>query len=181
MSFTTDLRNTTISYIDKLSTCDLRIQELQGQKNVYADAYLGGLIAEEKQKRDAAAAEGRQAIRRITDAYKKEVTQRYTPDGTSLTDDAKLLSSGMKLSAGDLERLFDKHAGNMTMQRLISEYAQNHNVVISRVYHSEAEKHDAAEQLAKYANGALSDTWRAAFITSPEYYNKITPVCLKGE
>ena len=181
MSFTTDLRKTTMAYLDKLAEHDARIEELEGKKGIYQAAYLRGLVADEQAKREATAAEARAAIKRLTDIYKEGVTARYTPDGGSLTDDAKLLDSGMKLSAGDLERLFDKYPDNPTMQRLISEYAEAHNIGIHRAYYSEAAKHGAAETLALYANSALTDAWRAPFITDPQHYAKITPESIKGE
>ena len=38
----------------------------------------------------------------------------------------------MKLRDIDLERMFDKHAGNYTMQRLIADYAEQNGIRILR-------------------------------------------------
>ena len=47
MSFTTDLRKTTMAYLDKLTEHDARIEELEGKKGIYQAAYLRGLVADE--------------------------------------------------------------------------------------------------------------------------------------
>lgn len=181
MSFTVNLRNTTISYLEKLAEHDAKLKELEGKKGIYQAEYLRKLMAEEQAKRDAVVIEGEEAIRRITDGYKKDVSARYAPDGSKLTEDAALFNSGLKLTQRDLEGLFDKYAGNQTMQRLIVDYANAFDIHMNRTYISEAAKHDGADTLAKYATGALSDEWRAAFIQSDKYFAQITPESVKGE
>lgn len=48
--------------------------------------------------------------------------------GDQITEDARLLTCGIKLNANELERLFDRNAGNCTMQQIICRYAQEHDM-----------------------------------------------------
>lgn len=43
--------------------------------------------------------------------------------GDQITDDARLLTCGIKLNVGELEKMFDRNAGNGTMQQIVCRYA----------------------------------------------------------
>ena len=43
--------------------------------------------------------------------------------GDQINDDARLLTCGIKLTATELEKMFDRNAGNGTMQQIICRYA----------------------------------------------------------
>ena len=49
-----------------------------------------------------------------------------------LTDEIKLLNCGVKLTDRELETLFDRNAGNKTMQKIVTRYADEHNITIKR-------------------------------------------------
>jgi hypothetical protein len=72
-------------------------------------------------------------IEKLTASYIAELEAENHLNGGALTDDAQLLSVGVKLRDTDLERLFDKHAGNYTMQRLVADYAEQNGIRIRRV------------------------------------------------
>ena len=53
--------------------------------------------------------------------------------GEELTEDAKLLGVGVTLSAEDIAAMFDRNAGNPTMEHLICRYADQHGIALRRV------------------------------------------------
>ena len=75
-------------------------------------------------------------IEKLTAAYIAELQAENHLDGGALTEDAQLLSVGVKLRDVDLEKMFDKHAGNFTMQRLIADYAEQNGIRIMRTVHT---------------------------------------------
>ena len=106
-------------------------------------------------------------IEKLTAAYIAELQAENHLDGGALTEDAQLLSVGVKLRDIDLERMFDKHAGNYTMQRLITDYAEQNGIRIRRV--------------AEFPNGGLIQTVKnvpyianksVGWHTRPEFYDQ---------
>ena len=78
--------------------------------------------------------EGCKAIRTCSDEYIIELRKADQLNPDNLTDDIKLLQSGVALSADDLTMLFDRNAGNSTMQKLITDFAKQHDRDIQRYY-----------------------------------------------
>ena len=106
-------------------------------------------------------------IEKITSSYVAELEAENHLNGGALTEDAQLLSVGVKLRDIDLERMFDKHAGNYTMQRLIADYADQNGIRIRRG--------------AEYPNGGLIQTVKnvpyianksVGWHTRPEFYDQ---------
>jgi len=60
--------------------------------------------------------------------YSMAVTAWGALDGSKITDDLKLLTDSFKLTEDDLTALSEKHKGNVTMQRIIHEYASKHDI-----------------------------------------------------
>ena len=77
---------------------------------------------------------GNKAVRARSDEYISELRKADELNADNLTDDIKLLQSGVALSADDLATLFDRNAGNSTMQKLITDFAKQHNRDIQRYY-----------------------------------------------
>lgn len=69
-----------------------------------------------------------------TAEYVKELHKANQLNPDDITDDIKLLQAGVALSADDLTALFDRNTGNNTMQKLISDFAKQHNRDIQRCY-----------------------------------------------
>ena len=182
MYFVDNIRTTTLRYLGDLAEIDKVLDEYNREKDCYSDEYFKAKIAPLKSKRSDIVDAGKKAVKALLEQYRDDVIARYTPNGDELTPDAAVLTSGMKLDKADLERLFDKNRGNATMERLLFEYAKQHNVNnFSRVFFSEQDRITAAEKLALYAEGALDDPWRASFITNDEYYDKIQTDAIRGE
>ena len=77
---------------------------------------------------------GNKAVRARSDEYISELRKSDELNPDNLTDDIKLLQSGGALSADDLATLFDRNAGNSTMQKLITDFAKQHGRDIQRYY-----------------------------------------------
>lgn len=106
-------------------------------------------------------------VEKLTAAYIAELEAENHLNGGALTEDAQLLSVGVKLRDTDLEKMFDKHAGNYTMQRLIADYADQNGIRIRRA--------------VEYPNGYLIQTVKnvpyvanksVGWHTRPEFYEQ---------
>lgn len=181
MSFKHDMRATTTEYLRRLAEHDAKVEKFKEENK--SRLTISGL-SEEMDKfnaeRTAIVNEGRQAITGVAEQYKGSLGALFTPNGADITDDAKVLSSGLKLSKADLERLWDKNESN-TMRRMIWDYASSNGVSIDRAYYTEEMKMDAADTLAKYCHGALSDNWKAAFVQSEQHYGSVVPAAVSEE
>ena len=182
MYYVNSLRTTTLKHLGDLAEIDKELEAYNKERDCYSGEYFEARIAPLKSKRSDIVDAGKRAVKDLLEQYRDDVIARYTPNGDELTPDAAVLTSGMKLDKTDLERIFDKHPGNTTMQRLIIEYARQHEVKdFSRAFFSEQDRITAAERLALYAQGALDDPWRASFITNDAYFDKIQTDAIRGE
>lgn len=182
MYFVNNLRTVTLKHLADLAEIDKELEAYNREKNCYSDEYFKARIAPLKSKRSDIVDAGKRSIKDLLAQYQDDVIARYTPNGDEMTPDAAVLTSGLKLGKTDLERMFDKHQGNVTMQRLVSEYAKQHEVKdFSRAFFSEQDRITAAGQLALYAEGALDNPWRASFITNDAYFDKIQTDAIRGE
>ena len=182
MYYVNSLRTITLKHLGDLAEIDKELEAYNKERDCYSDEYFKARIAPLKSKRSDIVDAGKRAVKDLLEQYRDDVIARYTPNGDEMTPDAAVLNSGMKLGKADLERMFDKHQGNVTMQRLVSEYAKQHEVKdFSRAFFSEQDRITAAEKLALYAEGALDDPWRASFITDDKYFDKIQTDAIRGE
>lgn len=182
MYYVNSLRTITLKHLADLAEVDKELEAYNREKSCYSDEYFKARVAPLKSKRSEVVDAGKRSIKELLSQYREDVVSRYTPNGDELTTDAAVLTSGMKLDKTDLERIFDKHPGNVTMQRLVSEYASQHGVKdFSRAFFSEQDRITAAEKLALYAEGALDAPWRASFITNDAYFDKIQTDAIRGE
>lgn len=182
MYFVNNLRTVTLKHLGDLAEIDKELEAYNKERNCYSDEFFKAKIAPLKSKRSDIVDAGKKAVKDLLAQYRDDVIARYTPNGDELTPDAAVLNSGMKLGKADLERIFDKHQGNMTMQRLVSEYASQHGVKdFSRAFFSEQDRITAAEKLANYALGAFEDPWRASFIENDAFFDKIQTDAIRGE
>ena len=178
MSFKEDMKTTTCEYLRRLAEHDAKVAKFK-EENKSRLTHAG--MTEEMGKFNAARLvivdEGKRSIAGVAEKYKGTLSALFIPNGEDITDDAKVLSSGLKLSKVDLERLWDKNETN-TMRRMIWDYATHNGVNIDRAYYTEEMKLEAADTLTKYCQGALSDNWKAAFVQSEQHYNSVVPAAV---
>ena len=72
-------------------------------------------------------------IKALADSYLSELNEANELRGEDLTDDAKLLTAGVKLTGSELEKIFDRYGDNPTMQQLVHRYADEHDIKLNRV------------------------------------------------
>ena len=121
---------------------DIAYRMTKVQEKIRSGRYATQTVAKElqpeldnlKKQHEARYSFGVSSVRELANTYIAELRQEDELNPGKLTDDAALLSVGVILSPHDVEVMFDRHAGNSTMQRLISDYAQQKSVKIDRVY-----------------------------------------------
>ena len=139
-NFYWDIRNLVTSTIEDLN-------EFERQTKAIDDKIKSGKYSNEtvqkdlmpqkqdiKKKMEMRREVGCSAIRTRTNEYVAELRAADQLNPDNLTDDIKLLQAGVALSADDLTMLFDRNAGNSTMQKLIADYAKQHDRDIGRHY-----------------------------------------------
>lgn len=71
-------------------------------------------------------------IKALADDYVNELNEANELRGEDLTDDAKLLTAGVKLTGNELEKIFDRYGDNPTMQQIVHRYADENDVKLNR-------------------------------------------------
>lgn len=135
-----DIRGIVKSVIDELTELDK--QEKAIEDKIKSNRYSPKIVQDElkpeltsiRRKREAMREDGVSAVRTRTNEYIAELRKADQLNPDNLTDDIKLLQSGIALSVDDLEMLFDRNAGNSTMQKLITDFAKQHDRDIQRYY-----------------------------------------------
>lgn len=86
------------------------------------------MIEGKKRDIEARKAAANKQIKALADSYISELNEANELRGEDLTDDAKLLTAGVKLTGNELEKLFDRYGDNPTMQQIVYRYADEHDV-----------------------------------------------------
>ena len=135
-----DIRGIVTSVIKDLTEFDK--QEKAIEDKIKSNRYSSEAVQKElipevkriKRIKEDRREEGVSAVRTRAEEYIAELRKADELNPDKLTDDIKLLQSGIALSADDLATLFDRNAGNSTMQKLITDFAKQHNRDIQRYY-----------------------------------------------
>ena len=139
-NFYCDIRGIVKSVIEELTELDKQEKAIEDKikSNRYSPAIVQNELRPEltniKRKREAMREDGVSAVRARANEYIAELRKADELNPDKLTDDIKLLQSGVALSADDLATLFDRNAGNSTMQKLITDFAKQHDRDIQRYY-----------------------------------------------
>ena len=139
-NFYWDIRGIVNSTIEDLTEFDK--QEKAIQDKIKSNRYTAKAVQTELQpelatirrNRETRREDGVAAVRARASEYIAELRKADQLNPDNLTDDIKLLQSGVALSADDLATLFDRNAGNSTMQKLITDFAKQHGRDIQRYY-----------------------------------------------
>lgn len=185
MSFSSDLRSTTRRYMAMIAQHNKEISDFEKKYATYysRDVYQQMRNELENAKRVTVEA-ARNAVQGIVDNYKTRVKDMDALNGAEVTEDVKLLSGSFKLTTADLEAMYDRAAagnGNRTMERLISDYAKEHNIFIARTFYTANDKSQAADVMLKYAFNSFDRPEYADIIENDKYFAQITPEAIKGE
>ena len=147
------------------------VEEKISNRRKYSTEHINKVL--EPQRRDLrrqindAADLAKIEVEKLTAAFIAELEAENLLDGSAMTDDARLLSVGVKLRDTDLEKMFDKHSGNYTMQRLIADYADQNGIRIKRaVTYPNAYLIQTVKNVPYVANKSVS--WHKR----PEFYDQ---------
>ena len=185
MSFTSDIRSTTRRYVVMITQHN---QEISDFEKKYATYYSRDVFQQKRNELESAkratVEAARNAIQALVDSYRGRVKNLDALNGAEVTDDAKLLTGAFNLTAADLEAMYDRAAagkGNRTMERLISDYAREHDIFIARTFHSAADKLEGAEVMQRYALNSFDRPEYADIMDDDRYFEQITPEAIKGD
>ncbi|MCH4266504.1 MAG: hypothetical protein LKF79_07665 [Solobacterium sp.] len=129
---------------EKEKNTNMYRQDIADEQNAILDAKFYNLAGLANQQVD-----------QILDEAKKHVSEWDKAKGSELnTDDAKLFTSGLDLSADDLTALAEKYHSNATISKMIMQYAEKHHVVMDTDLISTAKQR--VEAYAALASGASS-------------------------
>lgn len=113
----------------------------------------------------------------LAEAEAERVKSPVALNGAELTPDADLLRGGFDLKASDLAAMYSRAQGNATMQRLIAEYGEKHNMPVSGYFTEEQRLADIDTMLA-YARSAFSRPWFDDW-TDKSYIESVLPDSLR--
>lgn len=139
-NFYWDIRGIVNSVIEDLNEFDKQEKAIENKikskrySPKVAETELKPKLTNIRKNRETRREDGVSAVRTRTEEYIAELRKADQLNPDNLTDDIKLLQSGVALSADDLAMLFDRNTGNSTMQKLISDFAKQHNRDIQRYY-----------------------------------------------
>lgn len=79
--------------------------------------------------------------------YRADSAERNNLNPAELTDDVKLLQSGIILRKNDIQGMLKRNASNRTMTQIILRYAEEHGIDTGVVYNSGDEEEATAKNL----------------------------------
>ncbi len=184
MSFKDKIRSTALEYAALIRKKDQEIKDFEGK---YAAIYSREHFQQERgkleQERQQILTSAEMTLKDLAEGFRDAVIGDDALEGARLTDDAKLLTGAFNLTAADLEAMFDRATKdkNRTMQRLIFEYVQSHQVKgFGRVYYTEKDRREAADTLLRYALNALVRPEYAALLADDARFMKVVPAAIYG-
>lgn len=104
----------------------------QYSEEKYSELYQE-IIATFSTETQSAVADCKAAVREQKDAYMKEVSAYYTPDGNKLDlNDMNLIKSGLPMTVDEVCGMIEKHSDNPTMLRVVEKFAVE-NIMMGKI------------------------------------------------
>lgn len=182
MGFITELRNTVNKYHSAVVSAEKDIIDF-GRK--YADYYSPAVFNEKLReyvaKRDEAIRAGKEAVMSLANEYKEQAKSRDVIRGDELTADAQLLESSIPLTKADLEAIFDRSAGNNTMQLLVMRKANSDGINVERVFTTSQDVISGIDRMTGYAKASLpAGDYYDSVWASDTSFDKVTPEAVRS-
>lgn len=182
MGFITELRNTVNNYHSAVLSAEKDIADF-GQKyaGYYSPAVFNEKLREYVAKRDEAVRAGNEAVIRLANEYKERAKSRDVVKGEELTADAQLLESSLPLTKSDLEAIFDRSAGNNTMQLLVMRKADRDGINVERVYTTGQDVISGIDRMTGYAKASIpAGVYYESVWASDTNFDKIVPEAVRS-
>lgn len=148
--------------IEKAAKLDADIKSGRYSQTTIKDDLLPARDEVRAQIRNAQEA-AKQAVVEKINAHITDLERLDALDPAELTDDCKLLSSGIPLNESDIRFMLERNAKNRSMSQIIIRYAREHDIKCDAAYldHSEAIRNARAFP-------ALANRWIDDYMTSPQ-------------
>lgn len=182
MGFITELRNTVNKYHSAVVSAEKDISDF-GRKyaDYYSPAVFNKILREHVAKRDEAIRAGNEAVMRLANEYKEQAKSRDVIRGDELTADAQLLESSLPLTKADLEAIFDRSAGNNTMQLLVMRKANSDGINVERVFTTSQDVISGIDRMTGYAKASLpAGDYYDSVWASDTSFDKVTPEAVRS-
>lgn len=128
MNFAKEVQKVVSNHVIYMDGLDAQEKELQEQ--VRRELITGRVAAEKRKeiedKRAVAITTAQEEINRLHQEHDAAVDKWSMPDGSKLTDDAKLLAADFPMNRAQFQTFCDKYKSNSTMLMLLSQYADRH-------------------------------------------------------
>ena len=156
MSYRKNFFTHTQSTIDKISEVDKKIAELNEIRGKYSDAFFNEEMKKLKDERYGLLRESENAAQQIVDSIKARNHEKFRMKPEELTDDARLLQSGINFTAEELEEMLDRYNGNRTMERIVMDHAACKKMFLNRSPMTENGANEIADTLMNYYKSAIA-------------------------
>lgn len=128
MNYGNAVKGVVENHIKNMDALDSQGKELEQQFR--AERITGRTAAEKRQelegKRAAAIAAAQAEINRLHQEHDAAVDKWSMPDGSKLTDDAKLLAADFPMNQAQFQMFCDRYRDNSVMLTLLAQYADRH-------------------------------------------------------
>lgn len=167
MSYTTQVYNIAKTTRKNLMDIDKKISDLEAKQRDYSPNLYEETHRKLVEQRKEASDNGIRGFNSAFDAYKKATHEWFTLDGSSATDDMKLLDGKISIDHDALLEMFNKYKDNYTMQKAIADYGANHDTFCP--LRSEDDEIIKARALRNFYDGSVShldlpdNTWDGWF------------------
>lgn len=170
MSYRKNIFNITTETLGEIAKIDKKIADLKRDRSRYSDAFYRESLQKLRDERLAVIQNGEANAKKQLEAFETRVHEAFRMRPEQLTDDARLLQSGIKFSAVELDEMLGRYNNNPTMRRVISDYAESNGIRISSI-RTEASALEAAKALQNYYRSAVSRPEYADIWENEERFN----------
>lgn len=174
MSYSQDIFNHTKATLARLAEIDKQIADAKSNSSMYSAQYNKERLGQLQEQREMLINDSDKAADALLEEYKKKVHSEFTMKPEEITDDAKLLQSGIQFSSAELEEMLDRYSGNRTMERVIWDHANGKGIKLNRKSATEADKILSAQQLRSYCSSAMQRPQYADVWLSDSYFAEIS-------
>lgn len=158
------------------------LNELKKNESQYFKPTFSKLLTEAAMKVDNAESKAKQLISQAHAEAVRVIKDKYALSGDQINEDTiKLLKSGVKLSSAEVNELMKK-AESITMQRIISDYANEHGINTGGKFVSEQDALAELNALDSMARSGLQrDFYFNDVINNSDEFDKVAGECFSGE
>lgn len=123
MNYKANLRKLTLKTLEDLAEIEGKIKALEADKQNYYKPTFDELMRKLNAEKEAIISSGKNQAEELLSLYEDQVKEAYRPKGSEMTDDVKVLEA-FELTEREVKEMFDRYEGNVTMQRLVAQYAR---------------------------------------------------------